>query len=161
MNICHDRLSDAAEVLPVDGTVDYSQISGNLPVMTKRGIRKIALEHSGFSTPSLNDQLYLHYKGYQKIENLEEYCNLKALWLDSNGIEKIENLNTLTILRCLFLQRNLISRIENLESLSSLVQLGKPDFSAFSSSMLFHCTNLLILSVHRYQREQVDTNRWA
>ena len=99
----------------VDGLVDCNQISSYLPVMTKKEIRKIALEHSGYSTPALNDQLYLHYKGYQKIENLEDYCNLKALWLDSNGLEKIENLDKLTSLRCLFLQRNL----------TSLVQLGK------------------------------------
>ncbi len=109
----------------VDGVVDYNPITSGLAVMTKSEIRKVALEHSGYSTPALNDQLYLHYKGYHKIENLDEYCNLKALWLDSNGIEKIENLDSLTSLRCLFLQRNLLSKLENLKCLKSLVQLGK------------------------------------
>jgi dynein assembly factor 1 len=93
--------------------------------MTKKEIQKAALEHSGYSTPSLNDQLYLHYKGYQKIENLEEYVNLKALWLDSNGLQKIENIGHLSSLRCLFLQRNLLQTIENVQGLTSLVQLGK------------------------------------
>lgn len=93
--------------------------------MTKKEIQKAALEHSGYSTPSLNDQLYLHYKGYQKIENLEEYVNLKALWLDSNGLQKIENIGHLSSLRCLFLQRNLLQSIENVQGLTSLVQLGK------------------------------------
>ena len=101
------------------------EISGHLPVMSKKEIKTVALEHSGYSTPALNDQLYLHYKGYQKIENLEEYVNLKALWLDSNGLQKIENLNHLSSLRCLFLQRNLFTRIENVEGLTNLVQLGK------------------------------------
>jgi dynein assembly factor 1 len=95
----------------------------NLPIMSKKEIRKVALEHSGYSTPALNDQLYLHYKGYQKIDNLQEYINLKALWLDSNGLQKIENVNHLSSLRCLFLQRNLLSCIENVQGLTSLVQL--------------------------------------
>lgn len=96
----------------------------NFPIMSKKEIRNAALEHSGYSTPALNDQLYLHYKGYQKIENLEEYINLKALWLDSNGLQKIENIDHLSSLRCLFLQRNLLSCIENVQGLESLVQLG-------------------------------------
>ena len=94
-----------------------------LPEMTKRELRKSAIENGGYTSPALNDQLYLHYKGYRKIENLEEYTNLKALWLDSNGLETIENLNFLCSLRCLFLQRNLFTKIENLQGLDNLVQL--------------------------------------
>lgn len=94
-----------------------------LPVMTKQELKQSALEHGGYSTPSLNDQLYLHYKGYCKIENLEEYVNLKALWLDSNGLQTIENIGHLTSLRCLFLQRNLFTKIDNLHGLNTLVQL--------------------------------------
>ncbi len=106
------------------------------PSMSKDEIKKVALEHGGYATPSLNDQLYLHYKGYQSIENLEEYTNLKALWLDSNGLQTIggrggdgpNNTNSplrhLTSLRCLFLQRNLLSNIgTGLHGLTSLVQL--------------------------------------
>ena len=111
----------------------------NLPIMSKKEIRKVALEHSGYSTPVLNDQLYLHYKGYQKIENLEEYTNLKALWLDSNGLQKIENVNHLSSLRCLFLQRNLLSCIENVQGLTSLVQLD------ISENKLTSVTNLDVL----------------
>jgi len=94
-----------------------------VPVMTTKEIAKAAIEQGGYRTASLNDKLYLHYKGYQRIENLEEYANLKAIWLDSNGFQKIENINHLAELRCLFLQRNLISTIENLDGLRSLVQL--------------------------------------
>ncbi len=94
-----------------------------LPSMTKKELRRSALEHGGYSTPALNDQLYLHYMGYRKIENLEEYTNLKAIWLDSNGFETIENLNHLSQLRCLFLQRNLFTNIQNLHGLNNLVQL--------------------------------------
>ena len=97
--------------------------NNELPVLTREALSDIALENGGYETPHLNDSLYLHYKGYTKIENLEDYTGLKALWLDSNGFQKIENLSHLKILRCLFLQRNLISKIENLDVLTNLVQL--------------------------------------
>jgi dynein assembly factor 1 len=94
-----------------------------LPLMTKKELKRSALEHGGYSTPALNDQLYLHFKGYRKIDNLDQYVNLKAVWLDSNGFQTIENLSHLENLRCLFLQRNLLTKIENLRGLNNLVQL--------------------------------------
>ncbi len=100
-----------------------STVLEDLPVMSKAELLRVALEHGGYSTPSLNDTLYLHYKGYRRIENLDEYDGLKSLWLHSNGFEQIENLSHLKELRCLFLQRNAFTRIENLDGLDSLVQL--------------------------------------
>ncbi len=107
----------------IGGSVDDDHYLTNLPIMSKAELNKVALEHGGYSTPYLNDTLYLHSKGYQRIENLEEYSGLKSLWLHSNGFSKIENVNTLKELRCLFLQNNAFTKIENLEGLMSLIQL--------------------------------------
>ena len=100
-----------------------NMFSDTLPTMTPKTLQTAALQHGGYSTPALNSTLYLHYRGYLRIENRPPYANLTALWLDSNGFHTIENLNHLTKLRCLFLQRNLLTKIENIDGLRSLVQL--------------------------------------
>ena len=74
-------------------------------------------------TPELNEVLYLHYGGFVKIQYLDPFINLKALWLNNNAITKIEGLSSLINLSCLYLQNNLIEKIEGLDNLKNLKTL--------------------------------------
>jgi len=94
-----------------------------VPTMTKDEIRQSCIENGGYETPELNDKIYLHFRGFKKIENLECYTGCKAIWLDSNGLDTIEGLDLLTGIRCLYMSKNLISKIQNLSTLTELVQL--------------------------------------
>jgi dynein assembly factor 1 len=53
--------------------------------MTPEAVKDACLQHNGFETPALNSSLYLHFKGFPKVESLEPYTEAKALWLESNG----------------------------------------------------------------------------
>lgn len=49
------------------------------------------------------------YPGYSEISELEEYTEVKCLWLESNAISEIKGLEKMKQLKCLFLQNNLIN----------------------------------------------------
>ena len=57
--------------------------------LTEDYLRELCAENQQYENPALNDTLYLHFKGFHKIECLEKYTNLKSIWLEANGLPAI------------------------------------------------------------------------
>ena len=83
--------------------LEYERGDKGEMLMTTQNLRLFCLEDELYEYPDLNSKIYLHYKGFTKIANLDAYVNLISLWLENNCIRKIEGLEKLTKLRTLFL----------------------------------------------------------
>ena len=119
--------------------------------MNVQTIKKLCREQGLYTTPSVNDKLYLHYKGFEKIQNLEEYTGLKALWLEGNGLREIEGLDEQKLLRTLYLHENLIEKIKGLDSQADLDTLNLSTNYITKIENLSQCTKIssLVLSNNR------------
>ena len=93
-------------------------------IITEKYCSNLCVYNGGYEYPHLNSNLYLHFQGFHKIQNLDSFINLKVLYLENNCIDKIENLQNLKHLTCLYLQNNYIKEIENLEFNPNLVILN-------------------------------------
>ena len=87
-----DEGNEAKEPLPV--VHSPQKLSRNVPKnrITAAYLREHCRDNDLYMTPHLNTVLYLHHKGFKKIENLEAYTGLKTIWLENNAIKVIENL---------------------------------------------------------------------
>jgi dynein assembly factor 1 len=115
--------------------------------MTKPFLKKLCKDNNLYTTPSINDKLYLHYKGFRRIENLEEYTGVRALWLEGNGLSVIEGLETLKELRSLYLHENLIDKIQGLDNLTELDSLNLSKNFVKKIENLSHCSKLTSLNL--------------
>lgn len=115
--------------------------------ISEKVLKEVIKKHNLYTTPELNDVLYLHYKGFTSIQNLDPYINLKALWLNNNAISKIEGLSKLVNLKCLYLQNNIIEEIEGLEELHQLDTLSLSHNYISRIQGLAGCTSLSTLEL--------------
>lgn len=113
----------------------------------------------GYETPELNDKIYLHFRGFKKIENLEQYVSCKSIWLDSNGFSEIENLQCLEQLRCLYLSKNLITKIHGLDTLKDLTILDLSNNRLAYIDNLSCCPALQTINLSRNFLETPDSIR--
>jgi len=125
--------------------------ASDVPTMNAATLKKICRDHDLYSTAELNDKLYVHYKGFKKIEGLDEFKGLKVIYLEGNGFTTIEGLSALSQLRCLYLQENMIEKIENLDALTALdtINLNQNLIRGISGLVKLTPLNTLLLNKNR------------
>ncbi|GIL87407.1 hypothetical protein Vretifemale_15526, partial [Volvox reticuliferus] len=119
--------------------------------MTKEALLEICKQNQLYRTPSLNDKLYLNFKGFSQIACLEDYVNLKALFLEGNVLESLEGLPPLKELKCLYVQQNCIYKISNLQAVENLDTLNISNNQLTHLDGLSCCKNLrTLIATHNH-----------
>lgn len=125
--------------------------------MTPESLVGIIKKHQGYtSCLELNEKMYAHFMGYDKIENLEPYTGLKCLYLERNAIQKIENIDHLKELSSLYIQENCIRKLEGLSKLTGLYTLNASQNFITSTEGLGNLTklNTLILNHNKIKESK-------
>ncbi|KAG5470471.1 hypothetical protein LSCM1_01715 [Leishmania martiniquensis] len=83
--------------------------------MTKDVIVATCKANGGYAAPALNDQLFLHCRGFTSIQNLGPYTSVKVLWLEQNALSRLSGLESQQDnLVSLFVQNNFIRSLSSL-----------------------------------------------
>lgn len=84
--------------------------------MTKEVLVHACKSNKGYGPPHLNDQLYLQCKGFVKVQNLEPYVELKALWLEQNAIGDLRGLGAQQKLVSLMIHNNALMTLQHFDA---------------------------------------------
>ena len=79
--------------------------------MTRDWLRNLCKENGGYSVPHLNDTLYLHFKGFDRI-SLDEYTAVRST-TEGNALESLDGLEHCRNLMCLYVQQNMIATLSS------------------------------------------------
>lgn len=138
----------------------YAQLGTGGTEMSKAELKKIidSDRRMYYRTEELNDKLYIHYKGWRKIENLEGWTGLRALYAECNAFSEIQGLDTCRNLRSLFLQENAIRRISGLDNCPMLWSLNLSNNFIERLENMGHLQNLntLIITKNKLGLKGID-----
>eukprot|EP00796_Vickermania_ingenoplastis_P011039 gene11039-7672_t len=110
-------------ITKVDTTGKNDELESGEIRMTEAFISQQCKAHRGYTTPELNEKLYLHHFGFSKIENLDPYTGCKVLYITHNALTDLSPLAALIHLDSLYVSNNSISSLESLPVLPVLRQL--------------------------------------
>eukprot|EP00941_MAST-03F_sp_MAST-3F-sp1_P004701 g4701.t1 len=127
--------------------------------MTKGALREICKKNNLYNTPELNEKLHLHFKGWYKIQNLDEYTGLRCLYMEGNGLKVIEGLEKQVEMRSLFLQENLIEKMEGFDGMPNLDTLNLNQNYISCIENIGHLTKLRTLCVGANRLKSPDDIR--
>lgn len=99
------------------------------PILTNKFLREMIKKEPRkyYRTAYLNDKLFLHYKGFSRIKNLEQFTDLKCLYFEGNGCVSLKGLEQNTMMRSLMVQENCIDSMEGLSTLKELRMINLAD----------------------------------
>ena len=118
------------------------KVENGFRIITENFCKKLCHYNGGYDSPALNLNLYLHFQGFRKIQNLDSFNKLQVLYLENNSINKIEGLEKLVDLRCLYLQNNYIKEIEGLNNNKLLSILNLSNNKIKTIKNMNHLQNL-------------------
>ena len=165
-----DRASDSDSMHMTKGDTD-SQATDNEENEEGGGLRLTRRWLQNFFTQEwrqyyrhfeLNEKLFLHYKGFMKIENMHLFPDLKTLYFEGNGIVEIGNaLETNTKMMSLQLHENMIRKMEGLHTLTNLRILNLSENHIYKIEGLENCVNLQSLYIARNNLGKGETGSKA
>ncbi|KAG5465072.1 hypothetical protein LSCM4_00524 [Leishmania orientalis] len=101
-------------------TVDGADDCTGATIMTESLVLQQCKSQQGYSTPELNEKIYLHHLGFAKVGGLAAFTGCVVLYLDHNALSDLAGLEALTRLDSLYLSCNALSHLESLPHLPAL-----------------------------------------
>lgn len=94
--------------------------SSDVPTMTEEFIVAQCKKHNGYSTPELNEKLYLHHFGFAHLNGLNAFTGCTVVYLSHNALSSLDGLAALTHLDSLYASCNALSNLDSLPALPAL-----------------------------------------
>lgn len=88
--------------------------------MTEQLITEQCKKNGGYTTPELNETLYLHYFGFSHLNGLGAFVGCTVLYLNNNALRCLDGLAPLVHLHSLYLASNALTSLSSLPVLPAL-----------------------------------------